>query len=82
MPQLTTPGLQFRKGTINTSLLQVLAQVTFTEPLEVEYDVFFQTADGFNLQINSITKSRTGFTINLGVALGATTLRWYAVQQQ
>lgn len=87
MPQTATPSLQFRKGVITMSLLQVAATVTFVDtngepfPLDVEYDVFFQTASGFNLQVNSITKTRNGFTVNLGLAIGATTLRWYAVQQ-
>lgn len=87
MPQAATPSLQFRKGVITMSLLQVVASVTFVDangnpfPLDVEYDVFFQTASGFNLQVNSISKTRDGFTVNLGLAIGATTLRWYAVQQ-
>lgn len=86
MPQTATPSLQFRKGLISMSLLQIVASVTFVDangnpaPMDVEYDVFFQTASGFNLQINSITKRTDGFTVNLGLALGATSLRWYAVQ--
>lgn len=81
MPLLRSSDLQYRRGTLNFSLLSLVRTVTFDEPMPGPYDIFWKTPNiSVNISVTSQTSS--GFTLTVGLSLGSMDLEYLAVERR
>lgn len=83
MPLLRSSDLQYRRGTLNFSLLSLVRTVTFDEPLpDTNYDLFWAPGAGVSVGVTISNKTAAGFTMTVGINLSSMDLQWLAVERR
>lgn len=82
MPLLRSSDLQYRRGTLNFSLLSLVRTVTFDEPMPGPYDLFWAPGAGVSVGVTISNQTAAGFTMTVGINLSSMDLQWLAVERR